>query len=149
MAALALPVIIAIYSADRLYQPYAWKRWLASATRTADRVVIDRKTGPGSSGPADVEIVGADKVAALLAAVDFKPNAMSEHCMCYGKCLFHFRRGDQTLLTPSYHHGESFRVHDKNRRMNPNMYLTDASCWGVRIWLAQNGCESVAMDDGS
>lgn len=89
-----------------------------------------------------IEVVGAEKVEEFFRIVRFKPALLPWHCMCFGEAHLRFYRGSDLLLTLSFHHGESLRVHDEKWRSNRNMELTDQSRLAMARWLEQNGYRS-------
>jgi hypothetical protein len=105
----------------------------------ADRIEItptDFLVGPkGDRTPYHIQ--GADKVRALLDAINIDAAESGFHCMCDGDFEIRIFKGQKILATLSYHHGVSLRWH--NGKWEGDAQLTGSSREALALWFKKEG----------
>lgn len=111
---------------------------LRTALAEADRVVVedvDPERRPDAK-PA-FKFAGAEKIAALVAGLDFNDAKSGFHCNCDGDYLVTFYKADKPLVTISYHHGRSLRW-ERGKWKQDSLFTADsAKAW--RKWFDDAG----------
>ena len=114
---------------------------LRSELKGCDRlkVVLDdlwQPNGPGQP-KAPTEIKGAEKLAGLLALLDFDDSKRGLSCACGGDHQITFYRGEKTIAVLSHHHGLSLRWND-DRWDGDSFFQAGVSEAWCR-WFKENG----------
>ena len=143
-----LAVLLAGGATYRVVQAYRWRIWLVRTCEGADRVVLDLDTFPRRADkPSNIPILpsvtidDAESVRQLIELIEFKPNWVGWHCLCFGQMRFRFCKGEQELLSLSFHHGEHLR---QRVFSGPDMILTARSQAALAKWLDEKGGAALA-----
>jgi len=110
---------------------------LRKALAGADRLVVRQVDDGSPDHKPPVTIAGADKIAGLLAVLDFRENGDTHPCACGGDTTITFYMGDKVLAELTHAHGISLRWNKWSGGGSSEFTSAAALAWPK--WFDENG----------